>query len=91
MNLLPKSSSEFSQQEYWEKFFQKRGRKAFEWYNISLFVYIINWHIHLIHRYGTYQQLYGILHKYMNPKDKTLVGGCGNSTLSADLYDAGFR
>nr|SVE80634.1 EOG090X02SD [Daphnia magna] len=71
MNLLPKSSSEFSQQEYWEKFFKTRGKKAFEWY-------------------GTYQQLYSVLHKYINPRDNILVGGCGNSALSADLYNAGF-
>nr|SVE75013.1 EOG090X02SD [Daphnia dolichocephala] len=71
MNLLPKSSSEFSQQDYWDKFFKTRGKKAFEWY-------------------GTYQQLYSILHKYINPRDNILVGGCGNSALSADLYNAGF-
>nr|SVE89152.1 EOG090X02SD [Daphnia sinensis] len=71
MNLLPKSSSEFSQQDYWEKFFKARGKKAFEWY-------------------GTYQQLYSVLHKYINPRDNILVGGCGNSALSADLYNAGF-
>nr|SVE73445.1 EOG090X02SD [Daphnia atkinsoni] len=71
MNLLPKSSSEFSQQDYWEKFFKSRGKKAFEWY-------------------GTYRQLHGVLHKYINPRDNILVGGCGNSALSADLYNAGF-
>nr|SVE76276.1 EOG090X02SD [Daphnia longispina] len=71
MNLLPKSSSEFSQQDYWDKFFKTRGKKAFEWY-------------------GTYNQLYSVLHKYINPRDNILVGGCGNSTLSADLYNAGF-
>ncbi|XP_034775256.2 eEF1A lysine and N-terminal methyltransferase isoform X1 [Acipenser ruthenus] len=32
MNLLPKSSKEFSSAEYWEKFFKKRGDKSFEWY-----------------------------------------------------------
>ena len=31
MNLLPKSHKEFSSAEYWEKFFKKRGNKAFEW------------------------------------------------------------
>jgi len=41
-------------------------------------------------RYGTYNQLYSVLHKYINPRDNILVGGCGNSTLSADLYNAGF-
>ncbi|KAG5896827.1 hypothetical protein JTB14_032068 [Gonioctena quinquepunctata] len=32
MNLLPKSKEEFSQKEYWDSFFKKRGAKAFEWY-----------------------------------------------------------
>nr|SVE72826.1 EOG090X02SD [Ceriodaphnia reticulata] len=71
MSQLVKSSSEFSQQDYWDKFFKTRGKQAFEWY-------------------GTYQQLCSVLHKYINPRDNILVGGCGNSTLSADLYNAGF-
>eukprot|EP00092_Neocalanus_flemingeri_P003266 GFUD01003497.1.p1 GENE.GFUD01003497.1~~GFUD01003497.1.p1 ORF type:complete len:665 (+),score=233.31 GFUD01003497.1:1632-3626(+) len=32
MNLLPKDSQEFHQKEYWDNFFKKRGKKAFEWY-----------------------------------------------------------
>jgi len=33
MNLLPKSSEEFSSQEYWNTFFSKRkAEDAFEWY-----------------------------------------------------------
>uniref|UniRef100_A0A1B6D8N5 Methyltransferase type 11 domain-containing protein n=1 Tax=Clastoptera arizonana TaxID=38151 RepID=A0A1B6D8N5_9HEMI len=32
MNLLPKSSTEFSSTDYWDSFFKKRGKKAFEWY-----------------------------------------------------------
>ncbi|XP_007525255.1 eEF1A lysine and N-terminal methyltransferase isoform X1 [Erinaceus europaeus] len=36
MNLLPKSSREFASADYWEKFFQLRGRKAFEWYGSYL-------------------------------------------------------
>ncbi|CAG9826229.1 unnamed protein product [Diabrotica balteata] len=32
MNLLPKSKEQFSQKEYWDTFFKKRGNKAFEWY-----------------------------------------------------------
>lgn len=31
MNLLPKSSEDFATKEYWNKFFQKRGRLAFDW------------------------------------------------------------
>ncbi|XP_028666551.1 eEF1A lysine and N-terminal methyltransferase [Erpetoichthys calabaricus] len=32
MELLPRSSEEFSSAEYWEKFFTRRGDRAFEWY-----------------------------------------------------------
>lgn len=35
MNLLPKSKEQFSQKEYWDAFFNKRGNKAFEWYEIE--------------------------------------------------------
>lgn len=30
------------------------------------------------------------LHKYIKPKDTILITGCGNSSLSADLYDVGY-
>ncbi|KAG6453988.1 eEF1A lysine and N-terminal methyltransferase homolog [Manduca sexta] len=72
MNLLPKSHKEFSEKDYWNKFFKKRGNKAFEWY-------------------GEYLELCGQLHKYIKPKDTLLVTGCGNSSLSADLYDVGYQ
>lgn len=42
-------------------------------------------------RYGEYPELCGLLHKYIKPKDVILMVGCGNSTLSADLYDVGYR
>ncbi|KAJ8688488.1 hypothetical protein QAD02_024283 [Eretmocerus hayati] len=32
MNLLPKSHEDFSKADYWNSFFKKRGKKAFEWY-----------------------------------------------------------
>ena len=72
MNLLPKTSHEFAQKEYWNNFFKKRGKKAFEWY-------------------GEYPELCGQLHKYAKSKDNILVVGCGNSKLSSDLYDVGYR
>ncbi|XP_048214276.1 eEF1A lysine and N-terminal methyltransferase isoform X1 [Perognathus longimembris pacificus] len=72
MNLLPKSSKEFGSVDYWEKFFQQRGKKAFEWY-------------------GTYLDLCGVLHKYIKPREKVLVIGCGNSELSEQLYDVGYQ
>ena len=42
-------------------------------------------------RYGEYPELCGLIHKYIKPKDVILMVGCGNSTLSADLYDVGYR
>lgn len=32
MDLLPKSSQEFSSQKYWDIFFSKRKEDPFEWY-----------------------------------------------------------
>ncbi|XP_055540802.1 eEF1A lysine and N-terminal methyltransferase homolog [Wyeomyia smithii] len=72
MNLLPKTTTDFGTTEYWNNFFKKRGKKAFEWY-------------------GEYPELCGQLHKYVKPKDEILIVGCGNSTLSQDLYDVGFK
>ncbi|MBN3314952.1 MET13 protein, partial [Atractosteus spatula] len=32
MSLLPRTAEEFSSAEYWERFFRRRGDRAFEWY-----------------------------------------------------------
>lgn len=34
--LLPKQVSEFRTKQYWDKFFEQRGDKAFEWYGILI-------------------------------------------------------
>ena len=72
MNILPKTHEEFSQVEYWNTFFKKRGKRNFEWY-------------------GEYPELCGIFLKYIKMKDNVLIVGCGNSTVSMCLYDAGYR
>lgn len=41
--------------------------------------------------YGEYPELCGHLHKYIKAQDPVLIVGCGNSKLSADLYDVGYR
>lgn len=41
--------------------------------------------------YGEYAELCGILHKYIRTNDKILIAGCGNSTISADLYKIGIK
>ncbi|XP_055375770.1 eEF1A lysine and N-terminal methyltransferase homolog [Condylostylus longicornis] len=41
--------------------------------------------------YGEYLELCDILNKYIKPKDKILVVGCGNSKLSLDMYDTGYK
>lgn len=32
-----------------------------------------------------------MLHKYIKTQDNVLVVGCGNSQLSADMYDVGYH
>lgn len=41
--------------------------------------------------YSDFIDLASILCKYIKPRDEVLVIGCGNSTLSSDLYDTGIE
>ena len=45
----------------------------------------------ILSRYGEYPELCGVLHKYIRPKDRLLVVGCGNSVISENLYDVGYH
>ncbi|NWH76927.1 MET13 protein, partial [Piaya cayana] len=70
MELLPRRAGEFGSARYWDRFFQQRGQRPFEWY-------------------GAFAELCPVLYKYMRPRDKVLVVGCGNSELSEQMYDTG--
>ncbi|CAF4021818.1 unnamed protein product, partial [Adineta steineri] len=72
MNLLPKAADEFRSRDYWDQFFDKVGREAFEWYSDFI-------------------DLADVLCKYIKARDEVLIIGCGNSTLSSDLYDTGIE
>ncbi|XP_011210039.2 eEF1A lysine and N-terminal methyltransferase homolog [Bactrocera dorsalis] len=41
--------------------------------------------------YGEYLELCEQIHKYVKNTDQILMLGCGNSQLSMDMYDSGFR
>lgn len=41
--------------------------------------------------YGDYAQMKSCLDRCLTTTDRLIVSGCGNSRLSADLYDVGFR
>lgn len=41
--------------------------------------------------YGEYSDLKGVLLKYLKATDNLLIVGCGNSSLSADLFDDGYH
>lgn len=95
MNLLPKSHQEFSKADYWNNFFKKRGKKAFEWLvyqDNCLFFFFAQLNVKFNYfRYGEFPELSSYLLKYVKLKDEILIVGCGNSTLGMDLYDAGYK
>lgn len=86
MDLLPRQYEDFRKKEYWDDFFQQRQKKAFEWY-------------------GEYDQVRRLIYEQLNLLQlsgatsiaqrikammRVLVVGCGNSELTAQLYEDGF-
>lgn len=75
---LISSPSDFSDRDFWENFFKARGGRPFEWY-------------------GEYVDLQELLAQHCglvctaDPPPRILIPGCGNSELSAKLYDSGFK
>ena len=88
MSLLPKAAEEFRNRDYWDQFFTKVGAEAFEW-----FVRPDDFRLsHLLpFRYSDFVDLASVLCKYIKARDEVLIVGCGNSTLSSDLYDTGIE
>lgn len=42
-------------------------------------------------RYGEYLELCSYIHSKLDKSEQILMVGCGNSTLSTDMYDSGYR
>lgn len=58
--------------------------------NLKIMHYYVKFIVIFFLRYGEYAELCGYFHKYVKMKDNILVVGCGNSSLSSDLYDVGY-
>lgn len=54
---------------------------SFVWHHIYSFLF----------RYSDFVDLASVLCKYIKARDEVLIVGCGNSTLSSDLYDTGIE
>ncbi|CAK9266746.1 unnamed protein product [Sphagnum jensenii] len=74
---LPKSLKDFGDEKYWDDFFRASKGQAFEWYG--------SWA-----DLPQLLQLHCGLRPDQQPSLQILVVGCGNSALSAHMYDAGF-
>ena len=67
--LVPEDFEEFRSVKFWDGFFQKRNRKAFEWY-------------------GEWRQLQPLVWgACARPNKQIVMLGCGNSDLSAQMYE----
>jgi SAM-dependent methyltransferase len=77
--LLPRDVDEFRSRSYWQRFFEERKGKAFEWYAEAEPV--------VPHVLAAAKQLSAS----SSPSPRILVPGCGNSDLSEKLHKAGLR
>ena len=77
-SLLPTHHDEFRSKDYWDRFFLERNGAQFEWYGAyaDLKANIKRRAAEVLARGGV--------------GTTVLVVGCGNSEISADLYDDGF-
>lgn len=78
-SILPNKIEEFGSSDYWNNFFTKRGT-TFEWL-VRKQIVIPFW------RYGDFATLVEIFVQNIKKSDSVLEVGCGNSVLSADIYD----
>jgi hypothetical protein len=79
--LLPEGDlgDAFRSQQYWDSFFVNRGDKPFEWYSSWPFLRPL------------LRAALGVEDGVPPHAARLLVVGCGNSELSAQLYDDGFE
>lgn len=91
MSLLPRSNADFGTKTYWNSFFKKRGKKAFEWYGEYLELSsILGKYIKTKGKITTKNIFYcNIINVPF--LDNILMVGCGNSKLSNDLFTVGYR
>ncbi|TDH67837.1 hypothetical protein CCR75_007980 [Bremia lactucae] len=83
--LLPLKAEDFRKQEYWDRFFKKRDKKAFEWYGDYT---TLRPCLHAL--LGLTDDAPTSLLRRLKANVRVLVIGCGNSALSADLVNDGF-
>ena len=86
LQLLPSKAADFSSQAYWSSFFEqlKQGKDGFEWYSDDYGA-----DVRPLLR-GTPLLADVITGGGQGSGKRTLVIGCGNSTLSEDLVADGF-
>ena len=75
MSLLPANHSEFQTRQYWDSFFSQRGGSD-----------PFEWYLSSSNDIFPF-----LISSGLSYDSKILVVGCGNSELSAELYDHGYK